>query len=71
VIPSPENVNGVRYANSASDAELVFYTIAGGGHAWPGGKPLPKFIVGHTPTEIDATRTMWAFFQEHPLPGKK
>ncbi|MGD0752485.1 MAG: PHB depolymerase family esterase [Anaerolineales bacterium] len=70
-LPVQGQVSGVRYANSATGVELVFYTIADGGHAWPGGKPLPKFIVGHTPTEIDATRTMWAFFQQHPLPGKK
>jgi polyhydroxybutyrate depolymerase len=69
-IPAPGQVSGVRYANSETGAELVFYTIPGGGHGWPGGKPLPKFIVGPTPMEIDATRTMWDFFQCHPLPGK-
>ena len=69
-IPAPGQISGVRYANSATGAELVFYTIPGGGHAWPGGRPLPKFIVGQTPTEIDATRTMWDFFKRHPLPGK-
>ena len=69
-ILSPGQVNGVRYANPATGAELVFYTIPGGGHAWPGGKPLPGFLVGRTPTEIDATRTMWDFFQRHPMPGK-
>ena len=68
-IPAPEQVSGVRYANPDTGAELVFYTIPGGGHAWPGGRPLPKFIVGHTSADIDATRTMWAFFQKHPLPG--
>jgi len=69
-IPAPEKVSGIQYTDGATGAEVVFYTIAGGGHAWPGGKPLPKFIVGHTSADIDATQTMWAFFQRHPLPGK-
>jgi len=69
VIPAPGQVSRVRYANSVTGAELVFYTIAGGGHVWPGGKPLPKFIVGQHSTDIDATQTMWEFFQMHPLPG--
>ena len=70
VIPAEGKVSGVQYTGCAAGAEVVFYTIEDGGHAWPGGKPLPKFIVGHTSADIDATRTMWAFFQRHRLPGK-
>lgn len=64
------NVSGFQYNGNAAGAEVVFYSIAGGGHAWPGGKPLPKFIVGQHSAEINATRTIWDFFQRHPLPGK-
>ena len=60
------DVSGIQFVNCAAD--LVFYTIAGGGHAWPGGEPLPESIVGFTTQDIDATRTMWDFFQQHPLP---
>ena len=67
-IPARGAVSGIRYNNCTAD--IVFYTIAGGGHAWPGGEPMPKFIVGHTTQDIDATRVMWDFFQQHPLPGK-
>ena len=63
-------VNGVLYSDCATGVELVFYTLADSGHSWPGGAPLPKFIVGQTSADIDATSTMWAFFQQHPLPGK-
>jgi polyhydroxybutyrate depolymerase len=69
-IPARGDVRGVQLTNSASDADVVFYTIAGGGHAWPGGKPLPEFLVGQTSTDIDATKTMWDFFWNHPLSGK-
>jgi polyhydroxybutyrate depolymerase len=69
-IPAHAGVSGVQYADCASGAAVYFYTITGGGHAWPGGKPLPEFLVGQTTRAIDATKTMWAFFQGHPLPGK-
>ncbi len=56
------------YTNCAADVSL--YTIHGGGHQWPGGKPLPEWFVGPTITAIDATSEMWAFFREHPLPKR-
>jgi polyhydroxybutyrate depolymerase len=61
-------VSGIHYTNCAQNADVEFYTVHGGGHSWPGGEALPKFIVGHTTQDIDATRVMWRFFQEHPLP---
>jgi polyhydroxybutyrate depolymerase len=63
--PVAEQVRGLRYTDC--DAEVVFYTILGGGHAWPGGEPLPEWLTGHTTQEIDATQAIWAFFQAHPL----
>ncbi len=54
-----------RYPDCAAD--VVFYTVQGGGHTWPGGEPLPEWITGPTTTEINATRLMWQFFQSHPL----
>ena len=59
-----------EYTNCADDADVVLYTLRGGGHSWPGGKPLPEWFVGPTSRSIDATRQMWAFFREHPLSRK-
>lgn len=59
-----------EYTNCADDAAVVLYTILGGGHAWPGGKPMPQWIVGRTSNDIDATSRMWAFFRAHRLLGK-
>ena len=56
-----------EYAGCADSAAVVLYTIQGGGHQWPGGKPLPQWIVGPASGSIEATRLMWAFFREHPL----
>jgi polyhydroxybutyrate depolymerase len=58
------------YTNCADDADVVLYTIQGGGHTWPGGTPLPKWFVGVTTRSIDATSLMWSFFSEHPLVRK-
>ncbi len=61
------DVTRLEYTNCADNAAVVLYTIRGGGHSWPGGKPLPEWMVGPTSRSIDATSQMWAFFCEHPL----
>jgi polyhydroxybutyrate depolymerase len=62
------DVTRLDYTNCAEDAAVVLYTVKGGGHSWPGGKPLPEWIVGSTSSGVDATSQMWAFFREHRLP---
>ena len=58
------------YTGCADHADVVLYTIQGGGHTWPGGGPLPEWFVGRTTRSVEATRLMWAFFLGHPLQGK-
>jgi polyhydroxybutyrate depolymerase len=58
------------YAKCADDADVVLYTVKGGGHTWPGGTPLPEWFVGPTTRSINATSLMWSFFGEHPLVRK-
>lgn len=62
-----EDVTRREYPKCANDAPVVLYTLRGGGHSWPGGKPLPEWFVGPTSRSIDASREMWAFFRAHPL----
>jgi polyhydroxybutyrate depolymerase len=66
-LPPNGEVRGVTYEACAAD--VVFYTIEGGGHTWPGGQGIPTFIGGHTTQDIDASRVMWAFFDAHPMPA--
>lgn len=66
-LPPVGDVSGVRYVGCHQQAEILFYTIAGGGHSWPGGEKLPEVIVGSTTMDVDATRLMWEFFEQHPL----
>jgi len=66
-LPESGSVSGVWYRASTNNADVVFYTVAGGGHTWPGGKAMPAVLVGKTTPDVDATRLMWNFFAEHPL----
>lgn len=65
--PREEEVFSVHYEGCAQNAEVIFYTIQGGGHTWPGGNPLPAWLVGNTSQTISATELMWNFFEEHSL----
>jgi polyhydroxybutyrate depolymerase len=56
-----------EYTGCADGADVVLYTIRGGGHTWPGGKPLPKLFFGSTSRDVDATSEMWKFFRDRRL----
>lgn len=58
----------LEYTGCAEGADVVLYTLRGGGHTWPGGKPLPEWWAGPTSRSIDASALMWRFFREHRLP---
>ncbi len=58
-------VSRLQYSGCARDADVVLYTIEGGGHTWPGDRPL--HIFGHTTKDVDATRVTWEFFSRHSL----
>jgi len=60
------SVRRLAYTNCAENADVILYTVEGGGHTWPGGKPLPEWIVGRTTREINASSVMWEFFVQHP-----
>jgi polyhydroxybutyrate depolymerase len=66
-LPATQEMTGVRYTNCTNNAEVVFYTVHGGGHAWPGGSALPRWIVGHTTHDMSATEAMWAFYKRFTL----
>ncbi len=63
-----ESVTLTAYTGCASDVEMGFYTIDGGGHTWPGSivsSLIPT--LGVTTMEVDATALAWEFFQRHSL----
>lgn len=65
------DVTRVEYTHCADDAAVVLYTIKGGGHSWPGGKPMLEWFMGPTSRSIDASDLIWEFFRQRRLPGKE
>jgi polyhydroxybutyrate depolymerase len=54
------------WSRCTNAADVVLYTIIGGGHTWPGGPPIAEWALGRTATSIDASEMMWQFFERHP-----
>jgi polyhydroxybutyrate depolymerase len=57
-------VTGQTWNACRDGAEVVLYTIEGGGHTWPG-RGLPG--ANRPSNDIDATDIIWAFFTAHPM----
>jgi len=58
------------YVECKGGSTVDLYSIAGEGHEWPGGPPLPKRIVrelGPQSSAIDANAVIWTFFADHRL----
>ncbi len=54
-------VTAQGWLHCRDDASVIFYTLTGKGHSWPGSN-MPEKITSQT---IDATRLIWDFFQLH------
>lgn len=66
-----EHVVATIWSGCDDDADVVLYTVEGGGHSWPGGPTADALagVLGETTDEVSANGLMWAFFRDHPLPG--
>lgn len=51
---------------SGGDCEVGLWTVAGMGHAWPGGRPYAPGADRPAP-DLSAAHLIWAFFEAHPL----
>ena len=56
----------VVYDHCAEGTAVGLCTIEGGGHAWPGGKPVMTWYIGKTTKDI-SNDVMWNFFAAHPI----
>ncbi|MGA7934385.1 MAG: PHB depolymerase family esterase [Kovacikia sp.] len=57
---SGDRVQATHYSNCWAGSEVNLYALKGAGHIWPGGG------YGQSPY-LDASKTIWNFFQRHPL----
>lgn len=68
VYPVGGAATAVQYLSCDDEAEVVFYTIDGGGHTWPGSPiELLPMMLGETNSDINASAIMWEFFRRHPM----
>ncbi len=61
-----------RVYHCPAGADVEFYIVIGGGHAWPGSEFSRKVanIVGYTTFDVDATKVIWDFFKRFQLPSR-
>jgi len=65
--PHQEELNAHRLDLWASEAcEVGLWTVAGMGHAWPGGRTYAPEADAPAP-DLSAAHLIWAFFEAHPL----
>jgi polyhydroxybutyrate depolymerase len=74
IMPLPDKaddkmtVTRKTWIGGKEDSEVVLIEIKGGGHTWPGQKPIVSFL-GESTMDISANDLMWEFFQKHPRPS--
>jgi polyhydroxybutyrate depolymerase len=70
LVPGDAVVNITKFTYDCPDsAEVEFYSIENGGHAWPGSEFSRAIAaaVGYTTFAITATDLIWDFFRSHQL----
>jgi polyhydroxybutyrate depolymerase len=65
-----ETANGVRrrlYQCESREPEIVYVSVDGLGHHWPGGaSQVSSLLVGKPSDKLKATDEIWDFFKSHP-----
>ncbi len=70
VVFDRDGARGLAYAGRSGEQAVVYYTLDGHGHHWPGGRSLlPTWLVGPNIASLSATDTVWQFFAAHALPN--
>lgn len=55
-----------RYGDCDGGSEVLFYTVVGGGHTWPGGRQYAgERLIGPISREGHMGSMVWAFFERH------
>lgn len=69
--PEDDDTKVFKTANTRCQggAEVVLYSVSGGGHTWPNGEQyLPKGFVGRVTKDIDGAVEIWSFSKRYTLP---
>ena len=60
------SVRRETYGPGKDGAEVVLYSVEGGGHTWPGREP-PVPLLGKSTRDVSANDLIWEFFRKHPM----
>lgn len=59
-------VQHTAYRGLTPQSDVDFYTVLGGGHAWPGGRQFAaESSIGKVSRDINANEVIWKFFKAH------
>jgi polyhydroxybutyrate depolymerase len=63
-VSDEDGLKRVEYASQKGETKLTVMYIEGHGHHWPGaGRSLPANLIGPITEKLDATETIWKFFE--------
>jgi polyhydroxybutyrate depolymerase len=64
------HIEQTTYEGCADGSTVRLYVADGAGHTWPGSAfaAASEPILGPPTDEMDASRVIWSFFEEHPRP---
>ncbi|MCU0481728.1 MAG: polyhydroxybutyrate depolymerase [Anaerolineae bacterium] len=67
-----DDVTRLAYTDCSGGADVILYTVLGGGHTWAGANltRLSDRFGGYVTQSISASELMWAFFSQYTLEGK-
>jgi hypothetical protein len=60
-MPATGNASETRYGGCEQEAEVVYYSIVGQGHAWAGDPALP--LLGDSVSDVNASVVLREFFR--------
>jgi polyhydroxybutyrate depolymerase len=59
------------YNGCQQNAQVVLYSVKGGGNTWPGGEQYEvEKTIGKTSEDLNANEVIWSFFATRKLPGE-
>lgn len=61
------DIDAVNYGACDDKTDVQYFLIQDGGHAWPGGQQMAKFL-DKPSMAMDATADIWDFFSKHQKP---
>jgi polyhydroxybutyrate depolymerase len=57
-----DDISPMVFGECENSADVIFYTVRGGGHTWPGSQQQTSVLAGKTSHTMDAGEEFWLFF---------